>query len=51
MIRTLLGIDGPGIGFDVIYQRQADGAWFPATVGAEFWIRAKFVINAELCRA
>jgi hypothetical protein len=48
MIRSLLGIDVPGIGFDVIYQRQADGVWFPATVGTEFGIRAKFVINRQV---
>lgn len=48
MIRTLLGIDVPGIGFDVIYQRQADGVWFPATVGTEFRIRAKFVVNRQV---
>lgn len=48
MIRTFLGIDVPGIGFDVVYHRQADGVWFPATVGTEFRIRAKFVINREV---
>ena len=48
MIRTLLGIDVPGIGFDVIYQRQPDGAWFPATVGTEFRVRGKFVINRRV---
>ncbi len=48
MIRTLLGIDVPGIGFDVVYQRQADGVWFPATLGTEFRIRAKFVINRQV---
>jgi hypothetical protein len=48
IIRTLLGIDVPGIGFDVVYQRQADGVWFPATLGTEFRIRAKFVINRQV---
>jgi len=48
MIRTLLGIDVPGVGFDVVYQRQADGVWFPATLGSEFRIRAKFVVNRQV---
>jgi hypothetical protein len=48
MIRTLLGIDVPGIGFNVVYQRQPDGVWFPATLGTEFRIRAAFVINRQV---
>jgi hypothetical protein len=47
-IRTLLGIDLPGLGFNVVYQRQPDGVWFPATVGTEFRIRAKFVITRQV---
>ncbi|HKV82532.1 MAG TPA: hypothetical protein VJP02_30570 [Candidatus Sulfotelmatobacter sp.] len=48
MIRIVLGIDVPGIGFDVVYQRQPDGVWFPATVGTEFRIRAGFVTNRHV---
>ena len=48
MLRTLLGIDLPGMGFDVVYQRQPDGVWFPATLGTEFRIRAAFVINRQV---
>ena len=48
MIRTLLGINVPGIGFNVVYQRQPDGVWFPATLGTEFRIRAAFVINRQV---
>jgi len=48
MIRTLLGIELPGIGFNVVYQRQLDGVWFPATVGSEFRIRAAFVVNRQV---
>jgi hypothetical protein len=48
MIRTLLGIDLPGVGFDVVYQRQPDGVWFPATLATEFQIRAAFVINRQV---
>jgi len=48
MIRTLLGIDVPGVGFNVAYQRQLDGVWFPAAVSTEFRIRAAFVINRQV---
>ena len=48
MIRTLLGIDVPGLGFNVVYQRQPDGVWFPAIVGTEFRIRATFVIHRQV---
>lgn len=48
MLRTLLGIDVPGIGFDVVYQRQPDGVWFPATLGTEFQIRAGFVTHRQV---
>ena len=48
MIRTLLGTDVPEIGFNVVYQRQPDGVWFPATVATEFRIRAAFVINRQV---
>jgi hypothetical protein len=44
MVRTLLGTDLPGIGFNVVYHRQPDGVWFPATFGTEFRIRAVFFI-------
>jgi hypothetical protein len=47
-IRTLLGTDLPGIGFNVVYQRQPDGVWFPATFGTEFRIRAIFLINRDV---
>lgn len=48
MIRTLLGTDLPGIGFNVVYHRQPDGVWFPATFGTEFRIRAVFFINRQV---
>lgn len=44
-IRTLLGTNLPGIGFNVNYQRQADGVWFPSGFGTEFRLRAVFFIN------
>jgi len=47
-VRTFLGTDLPGIGFNVVYKRQQDGVWFPATFGTEFRIRVLFFINREL---
>jgi hypothetical protein len=47
-VRTLLGTDLPGIGFNVVYKRQEDGIWFPATFGTEFRIRALFFINRDV---
>jgi hypothetical protein len=48
MVRTMLGTDVPGIGFNVVYKRQDDGVWFPATFGTEFRIRALFFINRDI---
>jgi hypothetical protein len=47
-VRTFLGTDVPGIGFNVVYKRQEDGVWFPATFGTEFRIRALFFINRDV---
>jgi hypothetical protein len=37
LVRKLV-VDLPGLGFNVQYQRQPDGVWFPATFGTEFRI-------------
>jgi hypothetical protein len=47
-VRTFLGTDLPGIGFNVVYKRQEDGVWFPATFGTEFRIHALFFINRQV---
>ena len=47
-VRTLLGTDLPGLGFSVVYKRQEDGVWFPATFGTEFRIHALFFINRNV---
>jgi hypothetical protein len=47
-VRTLLGTDLPGLGFNVVYQRQPEGVWFPATFGTEFRIHAVFFINRDV---
>jgi len=41
-VRILLGTSVHGIGFNVSYQRLADGAWFPSGFGGEFSVRALF---------
>ena len=48
VVRTMLGTDLPGIGFNVVYKRQEDGVWFPSTFGTEFRIHALFFINREI---
>ncbi len=47
-VRTLLGTDVPGLGFNVVYKRQEDGVWFPATFGTEFRLHAVFFINRDI---
>jgi hypothetical protein len=51
MVRTMLGTDVPGVGFNVVYKRQEDGVWFPVTFGTEFRIRAVFFINRNISLA
>ena len=48
MVRTMLGTDVPGIGFNVAYKRQEDGVWFPVSFGTEFRLRAVFFINRNI---
>ena len=48
MVRTMLGTDLPGIGFNVVYQRQQDGVWFPVSFGTEFRLHALFFINRDI---
>ncbi len=40
----MLWFDLPGLGFNVVYQRQQDGVWFPWIFGTEFRIHAGAVI-------
>lgn len=44
-VRTFLGTNLPGVGFNVNYRRQADGVWFPSSFGTEFRLRAVLFIN------
>jgi len=48
MIRTMLGTDLPGLGFNVVYKRQEKGVWFPATFGTEFRFHVLFFLNREV---
>ncbi|MFL6352603.1 MAG: hypothetical protein ACJ74Z_12245 [Bryobacteraceae bacterium] len=47
-VRTLLGTDLPGLGFNVEYRRFDDGVWFPISFGTEFRLRAVFFINRDI---
>jgi hypothetical protein len=47
-IRTLLGTDVPGIGFNVEYKRFDEGVWFPVSFGTEFRLHSVFFINRDI---
>lgn len=50
-VRTFLGTDLPGVGFNVKYQRQLNGVWFPVSLGAEFRLHVLFFINRDIAIA
>ncbi len=47
-IRTLLGTDLPGLGFNVNYQRFDEGVWFPVSFGSEFRLHILFFLNRQI---
>jgi hypothetical protein len=47
-IRTLLGTDLPGIGYNLTYQRVDDGVWLPASYGSEFELHVLFFLNRQI---
>jgi hypothetical protein len=47
-IRTFLGTNLPGIGFNVKYQRLEKGVWFPVSFGTEFRLHVIFFINRDI---
>jgi hypothetical protein len=47
-VRTVLGTDVPGLGFNIQYTRVDKDIWFPATYGTEFGLRALFFLNRTL---
>ncbi len=44
-VRTLLGTDVPGLGFNTQYKRIDKDVWFPVSFGTEFRLRAVFFLN------
>jgi hypothetical protein len=47
-VRTLLGTDLPGIGFNVQYRRFDEGIWFPVGFGTEFRLHILFFLNRDI---
>ncbi|SPE26336.1 conserved exported hypothetical protein [Acidobacteriia bacterium SbA2] len=47
-VRTLLGTDVPGIGFNVEYKRFDEGIWFRVSFGTEFRLHAVFFVNRDI---
>ncbi|MGD0792808.1 MAG: hypothetical protein ABR920_13660 [Terriglobales bacterium] len=48
LVRTMLGTDLPGVGFNVVYKRHEDGVWFPSSFGTEFRLRVLFFLNRDI---
>ena len=47
-VRTLLGVNLPGLGFTVVYAPQQDKVWFPVSFGTEFKIKVLFFFSREI---
>ncbi len=47
-VRTLLGTDVPGLGFNTQYARIDKDIWFPVSFGTEFRLHAVFFINRTI---
>jgi hypothetical protein len=47
-VRTLLGINVPGLGFSITYAPQPDGVWFPITFSTEFKIHVLYFFHREV---
>jgi hypothetical protein len=49
LVRTMW-FDLPGIGFNVDYERQPDGVWFPSSFGTEFRLKVGplFFFNRDI---
>jgi hypothetical protein len=47
-VRTFLGTDLPGVGFNVKYQRIEKDVWFPASFGTEFRLHVLFFIKRDI---
>jgi hypothetical protein len=42
-VKALLGTDLHHVGFKITYKKVADGVWFPAVYGGEFYLKALFL--------
>jgi len=47
-VRTLLGTDLPGIGYNLNLQRVDEGVWLPSSYGSEFTLHVLFFLNREV---
>lgn len=47
-VRTLLGTNVPGLGFNIVYAPQADGVWLPVSFGTEFKMSVLFFYGRQI---
>jgi uncharacterized protein YajQ (UPF0234 family) len=47
-VRTVLGTNVPGLGFNIVYAPQPDGVWFPVNFGTEFKLRVLFFFSRDI---
>jgi len=47
-VRTFLGTDLPGIGYNLSYRRVDEGVWLPSSYGSEFELHVLFFLNREI---
>jgi hypothetical protein len=47
-VKALLGTDIQHLGFKITYKKVADGVWFPATYGGEFYVRGLFLYKRNI---
>jgi hypothetical protein len=47
-VRTMLGTDVHGLGYNINYTRVDKDLWFPSTYGTEFSLRVLFLLNRTL---
>jgi hypothetical protein len=45
VVRTVLGTNVSGIGYDIEYKRREDGTWFPISYGTEYELHLFFHFN------
>jgi hypothetical protein len=47
-VRTMLGTDVPGLGFNIQYIRVDKDLWFPSSYGTEFAVHVLFFVNRTI---